>query len=63
MWCCKKEKWRFKSLIDIGKTKKIAKHIVDGNVITEEKYLLSADYNGNDEIKMNDVVQLLKEAK
>ena len=41
--------------------KRISKHIIDGNVITEDEYLLAADYNGDDNIKMNDVVKLLKE--
>lgn len=39
--------------------KKIAEHIIDGDVITGDEYLLAADYDGNTHIKMNDVMRLL----
>ena len=41
--------------------KLIAKHIIDGNVINGGEYLLAADYDGDGNIKMNDVVRMLKE--
>lgn len=40
--------------------KRIALHIIDGNVITGDEYLMAADYDGNNVIKMNDVVRLMK---
>jgi len=40
--------------------KKIAKHIIDKNVITGDEYLLSANYNNKSTIKMNDVIGILK---
>lgn len=40
--------------------KRIALHIIDGNVITGDEYLMAADYDGNNVIKMNDVVHLMK---
>ena len=41
--------------------KKIAKHIIDKNIITDSEYLLAADYNNDKLIQMNDVMKLLKE--
>ena len=40
--------------------KRIAMHIIDGDVITDDEYLMAADYDANSVIKMNDVVRLLK---
>ena len=43
--------------------RKIAKHVIDKNIITGEEYLLAADYNNDGKIKMNDVVKILREMK
>lgn len=40
--------------------KRIAMHIIDGDVITDDEYVMAADYDANSVIKMNDVVRLLK---
>ena len=44
--------------IDDAKT--IARHIVDGDVITEDEYLLAADYNNDGNIKMNDAIKMVE---
>jgi hypothetical protein len=46
---------------DKASAKNIAKHIVNGNVITGSEYLKAADYNDDGNIKMNDVVKLMSE--
>ena len=38
---------------------KTAKHILDGNVITDNKYKKSADFNSDGSIKINDVMMML----
>ena len=43
--------------------KLIAKHVLDRKSISGEEYLLAADYNSDDLIKMNDVVKLLRDMK
>lgn len=43
--------------------KKIAKHIINGNVFKEDYELLAADYDGDGEIKMIDIVKMLKEGQ
>ncbi len=45
--------------IDDAKT--IARHIVDGDVITEDEYLLAADYNNDGNIKMNDAIKMAEQ--
>ena len=47
--------------VDDGK--KIAKHIINGNVLKEDYELLAADYDGDGEIKMIDIVKMLKEGQ
>lgn len=42
---------------------KIAKHVIDKNIISGEEYLLAADYNNDDIIKMNDAIKILRELK
>ena len=39
--------------------KKIAKHIIDKNVLNKDEELLSADFNNDQAIKMNDVMNLI----
>ena len=41
--------------------KKIAKHIIDKNILTDDAYIVAADYNNDTSIKMNDVMKLLKD--
>ncbi len=48
------------SIIDLDDAKIIARHIVDKNVIINDANLIAADYNDDNQIKMNDVVKLLK---
>jgi hypothetical protein len=48
---------------NVDSAKKIAKHIIDKNIIVGEEYLLAADYNDDGVIKMNDVVSLLIDIK
>ena len=43
--------------------KEIAKHVIKKNTIVGEEYLLAADYNGDNKIKMNDVVKMLRDKK
>ena len=43
--------------------KEIAKHIIDKNIINGEEYLLAADYNKDEKIKMNDVMKILRDMK
>ena len=38
---------------------KIAKHIIDKDVISDDIYLIAADYNKDNNIKMNDVIKML----
>ena len=40
--------------------KKIAKHIIEKNIFTNNLYLYSADYDLNGQIKINDITKLLK---
>ena len=47
------------SMIDDEDAVKIAEHIIDGDVLTGDEYLMAADYDNNGEIKMNDVMRLL----
>ena len=46
--------------LSIANSRKIAKHIVDKNVITDDLYLQAADYNNDGLIRMNDVIALTK---
>ena len=48
--------------ISIDGVKQAAKHIIDGNVLIDE-YLLSADYDGDGVVKMNDVMKMLSVIK
>ncbi len=43
--------------------KEIAKHVIDKNVLKEREYLLAADYNKDEKIKMNDVMKILRDMK
>lgn len=38
----------------------ISSHIIDGNVISGEEYLKAADYNNDENIKMNDIMSMLR---
>ena len=40
---------------------RVAKHIIDKNVISDDIYLIAADYNQDDQIKMNDVIKMLSD--
>ena len=51
------------SMIDYEDAVKIAEHIIDGDVLTGDEYLMAADYDNNGEIKMNDVMRLLNSFK
>lgn len=46
--------------VTIDDAKRIALHIIDGNVINGDEYLMAADFDGNNIIKMNDAIRLLK---
>lgn len=46
--------------ISIDGIKKVAEHIIKHNVL-EDEFLVSADYNSNGSVKMNDVVKMLKD--
>lgn len=46
--------------VTIDDAKRIALHIIDGNVINGDEYLMAADFDGNNVIKMNDAIRLLK---
>ena len=46
--------------ISIDSVKKIASHIIDGNILTTNELLHSADINGDSEIKINDIIVFLK---
>ena len=39
---------------------KIALHVIEGNSIVGDEYLMAADYDGNSSIKMNDAIRLLR---
>ena len=39
--------------------KTIAEHIIEGNIITGNISIYAADYNSDDVIKMNDVMQII----
>ena len=41
----------------------IASHVVNGDRIHGDEYLLAADYNGDGRIRSNDVVKMLKDKK
>ena len=43
--------------------KKIARHIVNKNIISGQEYLLAADYDNDGKIKMNDVIKMLRDKK
>ena len=45
----------------INGAKTVARHIIDGNVLTEDEELLSADMDDDSKIKMNDVMRMLSE--
>lgn len=45
--------------ISMDGAKKIASHIIDGNVLISQEYLLAADYDGDGTIRMNDVMKML----
>ena len=49
--------------IEIRDAKMISQHIIDKNIILGEEYLLAADYNGDGNIKMNDVIKILVDIK
>lgn len=49
--------------LSVGNAKKIAKHVIDKDVLVGEEYLLAADYNSDGKIKMNDVVKILREIR
>ena len=51
------------SMIDYEDAVKIAEHIIDGDVLTGDEYLMAADYDNNGEIKMNDAMRLLNSFK
>lgn len=46
--------------ISVDGAKKVTKHIVNNNIITEDTYLLAADINSDGKIKMDDVMRMLK---
>lgn len=46
--------------VTVDDAKRIALHIIDGNVINGDEYLMAADFDGNNVIKMNDAIRLLK---
>ena len=48
--------------ISLDGTKKTFKHIVDGNILKDE-YLLAADIDNSNEIKINDAMRMLKKLK
>lgn len=41
----------------------IARHIIDNNVLTTDEVLLAADYNNDNNIKMNDVLKMVSDMK
>ena len=43
--------------------KYIARHVIDKNAITGKEYLLSADYNNDGKIKMDDVIKMLRDKR
>ena len=45
--------------VSMDGAKKIASHIIDGNVLISQEYLLAADYDGDGTIRMNDVMKML----
>ena len=45
--------------VSMDGAKKIASHIIDGNVLISQEYLLAADYDGNEMIRMNDVMKMI----
>lgn len=45
--------------ISMDGAKKIASHIIDGNVLISQEYLLAADYDGDGTIRMNDVMKMI----
>ena len=49
--------------LSINNAKEIARHVIDKNVIRGEEYLLAADYNNDEKIKMNDVMKILRDMK
>lgn len=47
--------------LSVESMKRIAKHIIDGKELTENVHLLAADYDNDGQIKMNDVMRMLKD--
>lgn len=45
--------------VSMDGAKKIASHIIDGNVLISQEYLLAADYDGDGMIRMNDVMKMI----
>lgn len=45
--------------VSMDGAKKIASHIIDGNVLISQEYLLAADYDGDKIIRMNDVMKMI----
>lgn len=45
--------------VSMDGAKKIASHIIDGNVLISQEYLLAADYDGDEMIRMNDVMKMI----
>lgn len=45
--------------VSMDGAKKIASHIIDGNVLISQEYLLAADYDGDGTIRMNDVMKMI----
>lgn len=45
--------------VSMDGARKIASHIIDGNVLISQEYLLAADYDGDEMIRMNDVMKMI----
>ena len=47
--------------IDKKGGKVVSKYIIDGNGLVGDEYIYAADYNYDGKIKMNDVIEMLRD--